>query len=723
MDAGNYESKIIFNGDVNHNPNTQIIEVSINKAEPKLTLNISDINYGDYIQADVKLFFNNSKLDKNVTLTIDDEIYTFKANSNFTVPVLLDASNYLVNVSFKGDNNYNPVSQEINVNVAKTDSKLVVNASDVRYGENLIVEVKLMGVNDSELNENVTLMIDDEIYTFKANGNFSVPVILDASKYLINVSFKGDNNYNPVSRETNVNVSKINPKLLINVSDIEYAGELIVKNNLTGINDSDIDALLILVVGDKKYNIDSNSQFLLPDVLDVGKYTANVTFNGNNNYNACNSLLTFNVNPITLDMTLTISKNINNVSICAKLSDSINDTINLKINNMNYSVINGEVLNLHDLDLGNYSVEASFDKRGYTQLLVRDNFTIDTINTLIKAENITMYYHDGTRLSGVLTDSNNNILKGKIVNIFINSMKYTRTTNDEGKFSINIGLDSGKYLTTLEFEGDGKYLSSSKDVLVNIRSSINSSDLIKYYRNASQFYATILDYGGNPVANVVVEMNINGVFYYRTTNQQGVVKLNINLEPKLYILTLKNPVTGEFTSNNITVLSRLVENYDLVKYYKNASRYSLKVLDEKGSPLAGESVSFNINGVFYIRTTNSEGIASLNINLGPGTYLITAQYGESRVSNTITVLNVIETDDVVMNYHDGTKFSATILDNQGKAYPNQSVTFNINGVMYTRITNATGTANLNINLLPGKYIITSMFNELCVSNTILIKSI
>ncbi|MBQ2635335.1 MAG: Ig-like domain repeat protein [Methanobrevibacter sp.] len=233
----------------------------------------------------------------------------------------------------------------------------------------------------------------------------------------------------------------------------------------------------------------------------------------------------------------------------------------------------------------------------------------------------------------------------------------------------------------------------------------------------------MLDYGGNPVANVVAEMNINGVFYYRTTNQQGVAKLNINLEPKLYILTLKNPVTGEFTSNNITVLSRLVENYDLVKYYKNASRYSLKVLDDKGSPLAGESVSFNINGVFYTRTTNSDGIASLNINLEPGTYIITAIYGESRVSNTIKVLNVIETNDVIMNYHDGTKFIATILDGQGKAYPNQSVTFNINGIMYTRTTNATGTANLNINLLPGKYIITSIFNGLCVSNTILIKSI
>ena len=149
----------------------------------------------------------------------------------------------------------------------------------------------------------------------------------------------------------------------------------------------------------------------------------------------------------------------------------------------------------------------------------------------------------------------------------------------------------------------------------------------------------------------------------------------------------------------------------------------VKILDEKGSPLTGVDVTFNINGVFYTRQTNSDGIASLNINLIPGNYIITAQYGESKVSNNIKVLSIIETHDVVMKYMDGTKFSAKILDNQGNPYPNQSVTFNINGVFYTKISGENGIANLNINLQAGKYIITSMFNKLSVSNTILINNI
>ena len=510
---------------------------------------------------------------------------------------------------------------------------------------------------------------------------------------------------------------------MINVSDIEYGSDVVIKNALTGINNADIYAVLSLVVNDKKYAITSNGQFLLPDSLDVGKYSADITFDGNNNYNKASRLLTFNVYPISLDMDLTISKNVNNVSISVKLSDSIKEKINLKINGLSYSLNNGDVLNLYDLDPGYYSVEAAFNKTGYKSLLVRDNFTINPITTIIKADNITMRYHDGTRLTGVLTDSNNKILSNKTVNIFINAVKYTRTTNGEGKFSIGLGLNSGKYLTTIEFNGDKKYNYSSKVILVNIQPSINANNLIKYYKNDSQFYATVLDHGGNPVINSSVEMNINGVFYYRTTNSQGILKLNINLEPKTYILTLKNPVTGELVSSNITVLSRLTENHDLVKYYKNASRYSVKVLDEKGSPLAGVSVSFNINGVFYERKTNSDGVASLNINLEPKDYIITAEYDGSRVSNNIKVLNVIKTGDVVMKYRDGTRFGATILDNHGYPYPNQSVRFNINGVFYTRITDLNGVANLNINLQPGKYIITSMYNGLSVSNTILINNL
>ena len=71
-----------------------------------------------------------------------------------------------------------------------------------------------------------------------------------------------------------------------------------------------------------------------------------------------------------------------------------------------------------------------------------------------------------------------------------------------------------------------------------------------------------------------------------------------------------------------------------------------------------------------------------------------------------------------MHYRDGSKFIVHLVDGQGNPYPNQTITFNINGVLYNRITDSGGHARLNINLQPGYYIITSSFNGASISNTI-----
>jgi hypothetical protein len=61
------------------------------------------------------------------------------------------------------------------------------------------------------------------------------------------------------------------------------------------------------------------------------------------------------------------------------------------------------------------------------------------------------------------------------------------------------------------------------------------------------------------------------------------------------------------------------------------------LLDGQGKPYAGQAVTFNINGVFYNRTTGSDGIAKLNIRLMPGEYIITSEYNGAKISNTIKI--------------------------------------------------------------------------------------
>ena len=155
--------------------------------------------------------------------------------------------------------------------------------------------------------------------------------------------------------------------------------------------------------------------------------------------------------------------------------------------------------------------------------------------------------------------------------------------------------------------------------------------------NDSQFFIKLVDGQENPVAGKVIRMNINGVFYDRTTNQDGIAKLNIRLNPGTYILTATDPNTGLMMSYIITVLPILTAN-DMKMTYLDGSQFKAKVVDGQGNPKDNVSVIFNINGVFYTRTTDASGVVRLNINLMPGEYIITSEYETARVSNIITVM-------------------------------------------------------------------------------------
>lgn len=174
---------------------------------------------------------------------------------------------------------------------------------------------------------------------------------------------------------------------------------------------------------------------------------------------------------------------------------------------------------------------------------------------------------------------------------------------------------------------------------IKVLSSISGKDIIKYFKNDTQYYAKFLNKDGTPLKKTMVEFNIYGVFYKRKTNDEGIVKLNINLNPGEYIITAINPINNEMHSNTIKILPKIIgENVNMK--YKDGSQYKVKLVDNIGKPVKGAGIDLNIYGVFYRRTTDSQGIARLNINLMPGQYIITASYKESATSNTITIKGI-----------------------------------------------------------------------------------
>ena len=350
----------------------------------------------------------------------------------------------------------------------------------------------------------------------------------------------------------------------------------------------------------------------------------------------------------------------------------------------------------------------------------QSKITVNSTNAVdLEAPDIEMYYKNGTRFVVSLTSNGTGIANESVI-ITLNGVNSTRKTNANGTVKMSINLNAGEYDVVVFYEGTSDYDPAKVKSKITVLSSITGKDITKIYRNGTQYYATFVDGQGNPLANgSEVEFNINGVKYNRKTNENGTAKLNINLAQGTYIITATNPVNDEMHSNNITVLSKITENDDLVKYYRNDSQYVVKILDDEGNPVgAGKTVTFNINGILYERKTNESGYAKLNINLAAGDYVITASYGGCNVANNISVLPVLSAENITMKYRDGTKFVATLVNGQGTPYANKTVQFNINGVLYDRVTNETGQAKLNINLMAGEYIITSSYNGCNIANTI-----
>ena len=302
--------------------------------------------------------------------------------------------------------------------------------------------------------------------------------------------------------------------------------------------------------------------------------------------------------------------------------------------------INGNTYTRTTDDKGVVSININLNGGGYEiPIYLNNNFkqinVKVTVKSTIQGSDVVKIYKNSTQYQPTFLDSNGNYLKPGIkVEFNINGVFYERKVGNNGVATLNINLMANEYIITTSNPNTGEQISNKISVLT----SITGADIIKYFRNGTQYHATFLNSDGSPLKNRAVTFNINGVFYSRLTDDEGVAKLTINLSPGTYIVTATNPINGEQHSNTIQVLSKLKAK-DIQMRFKDGTQFKVTVLNDVGKPVgANTQVVFNINGVFYTRSTDSAGVAKLNINLDPGDYIITTTYDEQSISNKIHII-------------------------------------------------------------------------------------
>lgn len=430
------------------------------------------------------------------------------------------------------------------------------------------------------------------------------------------------------------------------------------------------------------------------------------------------------INRLSSNIALEIVKNMISATINIDVSRPVNETFMVFVNGDNYTVnsSNGKAqLNLSNLECGNYSVKVILLNDTYVSNVPVKNFTIEAIGSRIIADNFIAYYNGGNSYLVKLVDINGRPVVSRDVIFTINGRSFKKVTDSNGTAFMSITLPIGEYVMDINFNGDNNYINSFATYNITVNSTIQPFESKNYLLN-TKYRVLLLDKEGNLLKNADVTCIIDGIGHSLSTDDEGILSININLNPGNHAFSAVNPLNGEVLRDTIKVISRITSNKDLTMYFNNGASYKVRIFDDNGNPASGQYVTFKINGKESKIKSDSNGYASFKITLNPKTYTIIAVYKGFKVTNKVVVKPVLTAKNIVKKKSMLTKFSAKLVDGKGKALKGKIVTFKIKGKTYKVKTNNKGFATLSLkNLNVGKYTVTSTYGKSTIKNTIVVK--
>ena len=637
--AGDYPVTVKYVGDDKYTGVEVAENVNVAKAQPVLGVVIADVDYGNGFVIEATLTgVNSAPLSGNVIVTVAGKEYTVKVTDGKGIATgdRLAAGTYAFAAVWAGDDNYNIVTENGDFKVNKIDSSVAVNVNNIKVGEELTITVNV----PSDATGDVTVSVDGKEYKVAIENGKAVKTIsgLKADDYTVTVKYAGDNNYNEATADAEFSVSKISDyNMDISVPEIKEG-----VNSTIGVDlPKDATGTVTVEIDGKKYtaNVIDGTANVIVSGLSAGDYNITTVYSGDAKYDSMtkkgNVTVIPNVN-VNLDVSDVEMFYHDGTRLIAKLTDFqgkpiVNATIYFSINGVTYAKTtdaNGTASMGLNLDSNVYPVTVTYNGSAFYSKISK-NITV-TINSSIIADDLVKMYQNATKFYAKFMGSDGKVLANTQVRFNIHGVLYTKTTNNDGVADLGIMLRPGTYILTAYNPVTGE----QQGFNITVKSLIVQNDLTKYYMNASKFQATIYDKNGSLAVNKNVTFNIHGVFYTRTTDENGVVSLGISLRPGEYVITTM--YEGLDLGNTVTVLPTLV-THDLNMKYMDGSNFTAQTLDGQGNPLANQNVSFNVNGVFYHKVTDDNGFASLTIRLMSGKYIITSSWNDFQTGNNITI--------------------------------------------------------------------------------------
>ncbi|WP_296862340.1 Ig-like domain repeat protein, partial [uncultured Methanobrevibacter sp.] len=514
---------------------------------------------------------------------------------------------------------------------------LSVSAKNITYHEN---EILTLTYNNTATGKVViTLKSNNYNKIIETYINQTITISdLPAGEYDVTIEYLGDNVFSNATSYANFTVEKRTTEVIPDKESIELfvddkskitytlKPDYAVRNISFSSNDSNI-ASVDPVSG----NIQAKAE---------GSANITISFPGSENYTASNATVTVNVKRIPTEIT------VDSVSLDLFVDDETVVVANLtppEAGNVTFTSSNKNIVTVDNQ--GNVIAE------GKGQVIITVSFAGD--NKYAAAENKTIKV-TVKKVNAPMNVGADDITEGENATVSVtlpgdatgnvttkvNGKAYSSPV-ENGKGVITIpDLEYGNYTLPVTYSGDDKYNPLTKNVNLTVKEDeiiVSAHDLTKYYSGPEPFTVNVAYANGSAIAGKEVKITVNGVTYRKTTDENGTVSLNINLNAGTYDVAVEvDNITADYM---VTVLSTI--NASDIESKTLNFVFTATFIDGEGNYLAdGTNVSFNIKGVIYdSQVTGDKGSASIHLTLDRGRYIITSYnpVSDEYASNSIAV--------------------------------------------------------------------------------------
>ena len=250
-----------------------------------------------------------------------------------------------------------------------------------------------------------------------------------------------------------------------------------------------------------------------------------------------------------------------------------------------------------------------------------------------------------------LKDENGKGIAKQVVVVKINGKKYSKKTNSKGQIKIKVKFNKLKdYSVKATYNGSKIYKKASSNGKIKVDKIATRIDApsISMVPNESKTYTVSLKAGSKVLSKQKLTINVNGKNYFKTTDSNGQVSIKVNFaNENSYGVNVNYKGTKIYKVSKASakiIVSKIptqIISYNKTYSSDSQKEYQVTLKDNSGNVIANQNILFKVNGESFSKSTDSNGVASISLNLNEGSFDIVTEYGGNDKYKAVSKLNKI----------------------------------------------------------------------------------